>query len=78
MKTILTRIGRETFLAPVEWVDGWPVINGGEKFGLTSHGSGLYQIEAAVTWRDEFAGPRMALGWYRKSEWATKRRDEQW
>lgn len=23
-------LGRETFLAPVEWIDGWPVINGGE------------------------------------------------
>ena len=22
-------LGRETFLAPVDWVDGWPVINGG-------------------------------------------------
>ncbi|MFC7203183.1 glycoside hydrolase family 43 protein [Haloferax namakaokahaiae] len=24
------QLGRETFLAPVEWVDGWPVVNGGE------------------------------------------------
>lgn len=23
-------LGRETFLAPVEWVDGWPVVNGGK------------------------------------------------
>ena len=24
-------LGRETYLAPVEWIDGWPVVNGGEK-----------------------------------------------
>ena len=23
-------LGRETFLAPVEWVDGWPVVDGGD------------------------------------------------
>lgn len=26
----LHHIGRETMLAPVEWVDGWPVVNGGK------------------------------------------------
>lgn len=25
----LHHIGRETMLAPVEWIDGWPVVNGG-------------------------------------------------
>ena len=24
-----SQLGRETFLAPVEWVDGWPKVNGG-------------------------------------------------
>jgi len=24
-------LGRETFLAPVEWKDGWPVVNGGDE-----------------------------------------------
>ncbi|WP_435157577.1 family 43 glycosylhydrolase [Haladaptatus sp. DFWS20] len=27
-------LGRETFLAPVEWEDGWPVVNGGEPVGI--------------------------------------------
>ncbi|MCL2016337.1 MAG: glycoside hydrolase family 43 protein [Defluviitaleaceae bacterium] len=27
-------LGRETFLAPVDWVDDWPVINGGEPIQL--------------------------------------------
>jgi len=26
----LHHLGRETMLAPVEWVDGWPVVNGGK------------------------------------------------
>ncbi|RKJ41762.1 glycoside hydrolase family 43 protein [Acutalibacter sp. 1XD8-33] len=28
-KSQLHHIGRETMLVPVEWVDGWPVVNGG-------------------------------------------------
>lgn len=27
-------LGRETFLAPVSWQDGWPVVNGGAPLGL--------------------------------------------
>jgi xylan 1,4-beta-xylosidase len=27
-------MGRETFLAPLEWIDGWPVINGGAPIEL--------------------------------------------
>ncbi len=27
-------MGRETFLAPVEWIDGWPVVNGGRLIEL--------------------------------------------
>jgi alpha-N-arabinofuranosidase len=27
-------LGRETYLAPVEWVDGWPVVYGGKPIGL--------------------------------------------
>lgn len=25
---VLSQLGRETFLAPVEWNDGWPIVNG--------------------------------------------------
>lgn len=66
--TILTDLGRETFLAPLEWINEWPVVNGGEKIGLALHGPGLYQFQTPVTWRDEFTGSKMNLGWYRKSE----------
>lgn len=65
---ILTHLGRETFLAPLEWINDWPVVNGGEKIGLTSHGPGLYRFQTPVAWRDEFSGSQMSLGWYRKSE----------
>jgi beta-xylosidase len=33
-------LGRETFLVPLEWKDDWPVINGGQKISLNSHGPG--------------------------------------
>ena len=34
-------IGRETFLAPVTWVDGWPVVNGGQPLALAMPGPTL-------------------------------------
>ncbi|KAJ5349587.1 Concanavalin A-like lectin/glucanase subgroup [Penicillium brevicompactum] len=60
-------LGRETFLAPLEWINDWPVVNGGEKIGLTSHGPGLYRFQTPVAWKDEFSGSQMSLGWYRKN-----------
>ncbi|CAI7643436.1 unnamed protein product [Penicillium glandicola] len=60
-------LGRETFLVPLEWKDDWPVINGGEKITLKSHGPGLYQFHTPVSWRDEFSNPQMRVGWYRKN-----------
>lgn len=29
------QLGRETFLAPVQWKDGWPIINGGQPITAT-------------------------------------------
>lgn len=34
----LHHIGRETMLAPVEWVDGWPVVNGGKPITVDMEG----------------------------------------
>lgn len=64
---ILTFLGRETFLVPLEWKDDWPVINGGQKISLNSHGPGLYEFHTPVSWRDEFLDSQMQVGWYRKS-----------
>ncbi|KAJ6021493.1 hypothetical protein N7540_006997 [Penicillium herquei] len=60
-------LGRESFLARVEWKYDWPVINGGEKISLVSQGPGLYTHTVPVTWRDDFASPSLKLGWYRKN-----------
>lgn len=30
-----SQLGKETYLAPMEWKDGWPFVNGGKKIGLT-------------------------------------------
>lgn len=64
---LTTIVGRETFLVHVEWENDWPVINGGKKIALQSTGPGLYQHEILVSWRDEFSGSQLQLGWYRKS-----------
>jgi beta-xylosidase len=61
-------IGRESFLVPVSWENDWPVINGGDKITLQSTGPGLYHHDTPVEWSDDFSGPSMQLGWYRKSE----------
>ncbi|MCD8482629.1 MAG: glycoside hydrolase family 43 protein [Verrucomicrobia bacterium] len=34
-------MGRETFLAPVDWIDGWPVINSGRPIELSMTGPAL-------------------------------------
>ncbi|KAJ5466640.1 hypothetical protein N7539_009369 [Penicillium diatomitis] len=59
--------GRETFLVPVEWENDWPVVNAGKEITLRSEGPGLYEHDIPVEWRDEFRGPQLSLGWYRKN-----------
>jgi alpha-N-arabinofuranosidase len=59
-------LGRETFLAPVRWVDGWPVV--AERVALEMATAPLGPQEpAAVTWRDDFASGRL------DGEWSTLR-----
>lgn len=57
-------MGRETFLAPVEWTDGWPVINGGRPIELSMPAPAL----PPCPWPDSadgalFAGERLAPQW---------------
>ncbi|CAL5874208.1 uncharacterized protein PFLUO_LOCUS8496 [Penicillium psychrofluorescens] len=59
-------LGRETFLAPVEWKDDWPVVNGGQEISLQATGPGLYQFDTLVSWKDDFSSPVLQMGWYRK------------
>lgn len=52
--TQLAQIGRETFLAPVEWpLGGWRVVNNGNLIGTTIEGS-LPLQSTSLTWRDDF------------------------
>jgi beta-xylosidase len=51
------QLGRETFLAPVEWIDGWPVVNGGNF--ITFDMPGLYDLARPEIWRDDFNGQKL-------------------
>jgi alpha-N-arabinofuranosidase len=57
-------IGRETFLAPVTWEAGWPVVNGGKPIPATLPAPKLkphpWPQEPA---RDEFDSPQLRLAW---------------
>lgn len=65
--------GRETFLLPVEWVDGWPVIlPPGERIpyrharpNLPRDASPEIPTTGNFTVRDEFDGPELAPYWLR-------------
>lgn len=50
------QIGRETFLVPVDWNDGWPVFNKGEPVGLTVLSDNLPPTPKPSPWRDDFHG----------------------
>lgn len=50
----VAQLGRETFLAPVEWTqEGWPVFNGREKIGLTV--KGIETGPKPTEWSDDFS-----------------------
>lgn len=68
---ILYNTGRETFLHPVTWEDGWPKILDPEKPvplafpvpELPASGPAPTPLSGNFTWRDEFDGDRVALAW---------------
>jgi len=63
--------GRETFLLPVEWKDGWPVIlEPGRSIPYVAPGPGFMSRAATqasstgnFTWRDEFDTPTLDRAW---------------
>lgn len=56
----VAQLGRETFLAPVEWTeDGWPVFNGKEKIGLTV--KGIDNGPGISGWSDDFSGGELFI-----------------
>ncbi len=74
--------GRETYLLPVEWRDGWPVIlDAGKALPYTLPGPSWMQrgstqspLTGNVRWRDEFDSDTLDFEWLRvripKAEWA--------
>ena len=57
-------IGRETFLAPVEWKDGWPVVKPQDLSQLTVHEPTLpLHPWPAAPVRDDFSASTLALPW---------------
>ncbi|RSH90256.1 hypothetical protein EHS25_001590 [Saitozyma podzolica] len=62
-------LGRETFLAPVEWRDGWPLVNGGAKIELSIDVPALpapvgEQALLRPAWTDNFNSPLLDRRWY--------------
>ncbi len=62
--------GRETFLLPVEWKDGYPVVLEKERAVPTVvnknelyPGTGYPYLTGNFTWRDEFDAPRLDYEW---------------
>jgi alpha-N-arabinofuranosidase len=57
-------LGRETFLAPVVWKDGWPQVGLGGYVELEMESPTLpLQTPALASTRDDFDGPELALDW---------------
>ena len=57
-------LGRETFLAPVEWVDGWPLVNGGRPITETMDTPTLPSAPVpAPPSRDDFTAPALSPVW---------------
>ena len=71
----ITNLGRETLLYPVEWENGWPVINNGvptEKVDLTDfpqHAATLIHEQKINNFVDDFSEDKL------RPEWLTLRND---
>ncbi|CAG8105204.1 unnamed protein product [Penicillium salamii] len=61
---LISQLGRETFMSPVEWIDGWPIVNNRKPISLQIQAEGMKLLSQAQSWRDEFKEPTLQLGWY--------------
>ncbi|KAJ5974407.1 hypothetical protein N7481_011617 [Penicillium waksmanii] len=58
-------LGRETFLAPVQWEDGWPIVNGREPIRLSqSFGNTTDQVSPPKPFTDNFDRANLDPSWY--------------
>ncbi|GFZ44956.1 hypothetical protein JCM24511_02682 [Saitozyma sp. JCM 24511] len=53
-EALLSPLGRETFLAPVEWVGGWPIVNRRQKITLNGQVGLLPRLEEKFSKRFNF------------------------
>ena len=72
--------GRETFLLPVQWQDGWPIIlEAGKTIPYVGRGPAFMAsgdqapLTGNFTWRDEFKAPQLDFTWIQvhvpKTQW---------
>lgn len=61
---LLSQLGRETFMSPVEWIDGWPIVNGRKPISLQMQVDGMQLQAKPQVWRDDFQDSTLQLGWY--------------
>ncbi|KAE8168249.1 glycosyl hydrolase [Aspergillus tamarii] len=57
-------LGRETFLSPVTWKDGWPIINDGRPVLLSESFGDIPDQSTPETWVDRFGESTLENGWY--------------
>lgn len=63
------QLGRETFLVAVEWMEDWPVFNGGKNIDLLTAGPpGVVQHSEKRVWAADLTLASLELGWYEKSQ----------
>ena len=53
-----SQLGRETFLAAVDWDDGWPMVNGGKSIDLNVPIRGLPHKVTRAVWEANFSPGR--------------------
>lgn len=61
---LISQLGRETFMSPVEWVDGWPVVNSRQPISLQMQAEDMQLVAQPQSWRDDFNSSTLQLGWY--------------
>ncbi|KAH6716512.1 beta-xylosidase [Leptodontidium sp. MPI-SDFR-AT-0119] len=67
-KWLEPQLGRETFLVGVEWVDDWPVFNGGKNVGMLTEGPrGVVKVERERVWKADLGREELEVGWYEKN-----------
>jgi beta-xylosidase len=70
-KWLEPQLGRETFLVKVDWVDDWPVFNGGKNISLLTEGRDAVKVaptsdEYGLVWKADLERSDLEPGWYQK------------